>query len=54
MVPALALFNIDDAIQLMDQPLGWSYVASTALYTGLFAAGSLLIGLALFERQDIP
>ena len=53
-VPALALFNIDDAIQLMDQPLGWAYVASTALYTGLFAAGSLLIGLALFERQDIP
>jgi hypothetical protein len=53
-IPALALFNIDDAIQIAGQPLGWSYVASTALYTVLFAAGSMLIGLAMFQRQDIP
>ena len=53
-IPALALFNIDDAIQIADQPLSWVYVASAALYTILFAAGSLLLGLSLFQRQDIP
>jgi hypothetical protein len=53
-IPALALFNVDDAIQLAGQGLPWAYIASTALYTVLFATGSLLVGLALFQRQDIP
>jgi hypothetical protein len=53
-IPALTVFNIDDAIQLTGQTLSWTYVGSTALYTTLFAAGSLLLGLSLFQRQDIP
>lgn len=53
-IPALALFNVDDAIQLTGQSVSWSYVASAALYTILFSAGSLLVGLSLFQRQDIP
>ena len=53
-VPALALFNADDAIQLAGLSLSWTYVASAALYTLLFATGSLLLGLSLFQRQDIP
>ncbi len=53
-VPALALFNVDDAIQLGGQGLSWGYLGSTALYTLLFATGSLLLGLSLFQRQDIP
>ena len=53
-IPALALFNVDDAIQLVGQPLSWGYVASAALYTILFSTGSLLLGLAMFQRQDIP
>jgi len=51
--PALALFNIDDCIQL-DLPVSWAYLAMTALYTALFCAGWLSIGLAAFRRQDIP
>ncbi|MBA2482771.1 MAG: ABC transporter permease subunit [Planctomycetes bacterium] len=52
-VPALALFSIDDCIQL-EQPVSWAYLGMTALYTALFCAGWLSIGLAFFKRQDIP
>lgn len=53
-VPALALFNLDDFIQLPGMQVTWGYATGTMLYTALFCAGSLLVGLALFERQDIP
>lgn len=53
LVPALALFNLDDCIQL-DLPLSGAYLAMTALYTACVCAGWLCIGLAVFERQDIP
>jgi len=53
-VPALALFNIDDHIQLSGMLLSPLYLAATGLYMALFCAGSLVIGWALFERQDIP
>jgi hypothetical protein len=52
-VPGLALFSIDDCIQF-GQPVSWGYLAMTALYTALFCAGWLSIGLAFFKRQDIP
>jgi hypothetical protein len=53
LAPALALFNIDDCIQL-ELPVSAAYLGMTALYTVLFCAGWLCIGLAVFERQDIP
>jgi ABC-type transport system involved in multi-copper enzyme maturation permease subunit len=53
LAPALALFNIDDCIQL-DLPVSKAYLAMTALYTALFCAGWLSIGLAVFKHQDIP
>lgn len=52
-VPALAVFNLDDCIQL-DLPVSSGYLAMTALYTACVCAGWLCIGLAVFERQDIP
>lgn len=52
-VPGLALFNLDDAIQL-GEGLSWAYVAGTVGYALLFCGGWLCLGLALFERQDIP
>jgi hypothetical protein len=52
-IPALALFNVDDGIQL-GLPVSWAYIGITGLYTALFCAGWLLIGLAVFKRQDIP
>lgn len=52
-IPALPLFNLDDSIQLPGHPLSLGYVSLTALYTALYCAGCLLIGLALFKRQDI-
>jgi ABC-type transport system involved in multi-copper enzyme maturation permease subunit len=51
--PALAVFNIDDCIQL-DLPVSGAYLAMTVLYTACFCAGCLSIGLAVFRRQDIP
>lgn len=53
-VPALALFNLDDHIQLDGMRLTVAYCASTVLYSVLFCTGCLLVGTALFERQDIP
>lgn len=52
-LPALAVFQLDDAIQL-SLPVSGAYLAMTGLYTALFCAGWLCIGLAVFERQDIP
>jgi hypothetical protein len=53
-IPALAIYNVDDAIQLTGQSVSWTYVGSTALYTLLFTAGCMLVGLSVFQRQDIP
>ncbi len=53
-IPALAAFNVDDCIQIPSQTLGFGYVLVAGLYTALFCAGCLLIGLAAFKRQDIP
>ncbi len=53
-VPALAVFNIDDALQLPGQRLSWTYCGVSCLYALLYCAGCLLIGLAVFKRQDIP
>lgn len=53
LVPGLGLFNVDDAIQLV-HPVPTAYVAMTVLYTALFCAGWLMLGLALFKHQDIP
>jgi ABC-type transport system involved in multi-copper enzyme maturation permease subunit len=52
-VPALALFQVDDSIQLPDHPLTLGYLGLTVLYSTLYCAGCLAIGLALFKRQDI-
>jgi ABC-type transport system involved in multi-copper enzyme maturation permease subunit len=52
-IPALTLYNLDDSIQLPDRPLSVAYVSLTMLYSTLYCGGCLLIGLALFKRQDI-
>jgi hypothetical protein len=52
-LPALALFNLDDAVQFKDHPIGVEYVLTTGLYTALYCAGCLVTALALFRRQDI-
>jgi len=53
-IPALALFNVDDSLQLMNQTLSWTYCGLSFIYASLFCAGMLLLGLASFARQDIP
>ncbi|MFW5845715.1 MAG: ABC transporter permease [Planctomycetota bacterium] len=53
-LPASALFAIDDVLQFAGQTMNPTYFALSLLYAGLYSAGSLLLGLALFERQDIP
>ncbi len=52
-LPALALFQVDDSIQLPGHPLSLGYVCLTMLYSAMYCAGCLAIGLALFKRQDI-
>jgi hypothetical protein len=54
LIPALAVYNVDDHIQLSGMFLTPGYLAATGLYTALFCAGCMCIGWALFERQDIP
>jgi len=53
-IPALAVFNVDDALQLTTQPLTLGYGLLTVLYAFLCCAGCGLLGLAVFARQDIP
>ena len=53
-IPGLAVFNIDDCIQLTGTPPSAAYLLGTLLYSALFGTGCWLIGLALFQRQDIP
>jgi ABC-type transport system involved in multi-copper enzyme maturation permease subunit len=53
-IPALALFNIDDTIQLSNQSCSAIYLGLSGLYAVSYSSGILLIGLALFKRQDIP
>lgn len=53
-IPSLWLLNIDDSIQhqALDVPPG--YFMLSLMYCALYSAGSLLVGSAWFERQDIP
>ena len=53
-LPALALFNIDESLQFQDLKLNGAYFMLCLGYAALYSLGSLLIGLALFKRQDIP
>jgi len=53
-IPALAFFNVDDALQLASQALPWGYALLAFLYALLCYAGCGLLGLAVFARQDIP
>jgi ABC-type transport system involved in multi-copper enzyme maturation permease subunit len=52
-LPALTFYNLDDSIQLPGHPWSVGYLGLTVLYTALYCAGCLLLGLALFKRQDI-
>jgi hypothetical protein len=52
-IPALALFNLDDSIQLPGHPVSLGYAGLTVLYSALYCAGCLFLGLALLKRQDI-
>lgn len=54
LVPALALFNIDEALQFPDLRPSLGYFLLCLCYAALYSAGFLLAGLALFKRQDIP
>lgn len=53
-LPALALFNVDEALQFQDMPLTIGHFILCLTYGGLYAAGSVLLGLAVFNQQDIP
>jgi hypothetical protein len=53
-VPALPLFNIDDAVQFPTQACSGVYFAFSVLYAVLYCTGILAVGLAVFSRQDIP
>lgn len=52
-LPALDLLAADDAAQVQGG-LPWTAVGIGLAYAGLWCSGVLALGLALFERQDIP
>jgi len=52
-LPALDLLAADDAAQV-EGGLPLSAVGIGLIYTGLWCSGMIALGLALFERQDIP
>ncbi len=52
-IPALATYHADDAIQGTGLRLDLTYVGLAGLYTALLCAGFLAVALAVFQRQDI-
>ena len=54
LVPALALFTVDDSLHFEDMRLDVGYFLLCLTYAALYACGALAIGLACFKRQDIP
>jgi ABC-type transport system involved in multi-copper enzyme maturation permease subunit len=52
-LPSLHVYQVDDSIQLPGHPLSLEYIGLSVLYTVLYCAGCLFIGLALFKKQDI-
>lgn len=53
-LPLLALFNIDEALQFSALPLSPAYFLLCLGYALSYGAGLLLLGLAWFGRHDIP
>ncbi len=54
LIPALGLYQIDDAVQGFADPIGTLYLAGAAVHTLLAWGGWLLLGLALFRDRDLP
>jgi len=54
LVPALALFSVDDALHFEDMGLSAGYFLLCLTHALLYACGALAIGLACFKRKDIP
>lgn len=53
-IPALDLLHLDEALQFDDLGLGYPYLVLGLGHATLYSLGSLLIGLSLFQAQDIP
>ena len=54
LLPALDLFNPDDWIQFPGVRFEPLDILGAGLYTAIFCAGSLIIGTAMLDRQDLP
>lgn len=54
LLPAMGLLNIDDSLHFAALTISPSYIILCALYGLLYSAGVLILGLALFQEQDIP
>ena len=52
--PALHLFAIDYSLQFEEHVVSPGYLIVSLLHAGLYSAGALCLGQALFLRQDIP
>lgn len=53
-LPALAMFNIDDAVQFQHVDVDPWYFPLCALYAAFYSAGFLSLGAAVIARLDIP
>ncbi|MFW5859281.1 MAG: ABC transporter permease [Planctomycetota bacterium] len=52
-LPALAIFQIDDALQFRRFPIEPDYFGLCVVHSLLYSSGCLLLGLSLFKRQDL-
>jgi hypothetical protein len=53
-VPALHLYQADDALQGLADPIGPLWFLGAVAHAGLAGAGWILLGLALFRDHDLP
>jgi len=54
LLPVLALFNIDEALQFSVLPVSLTYFLLCLAYAVSYGSGLLLLGLSWFGRHDIP
>ena len=53
-LPALSLFNVDDALQFAHVDVDPWYFPLCAIYGAIYSIACLLIGAAIIARLDIP
>ena len=54
LLPALAIFNVDDALHFSDVDITPFYFILSFVHAAFYSAACLIIGISVLQHQDIP